>query len=177
VPVVDAGKPNVARVLAWVRAVLEEEAGFPTDVALPAAELASFWQGRFHLDGAATAVTVARATTRLPGGKAWWRGDGRRFMQWALARHNWPDLAWVAIGEKLADPAPDAIDINWPAYTVFRAVGAPPGTKVGDTFVVGDGMGDRVRLIAVERDARSAGHEPKTSGIPSATSTTGVCER
>lgn len=142
------------KVVAWVRAELAEQAGFPTDVATQGAELACFWRGRFHLAGSATAVTVARATPRLPGGRSWWHRDGLRFRQWAVERHHWPDEAWDAIGELLAEPAPDAFDINWPAHKVFRVVEVPPGARVGDTFVLGDGMGNRVRLIVVERDGQ-----------------------
>jgi hypothetical protein len=145
-------------VIAWVRAALERDAGFPPDVALPAANLGCRTMGHVCIYKAAEVIAVAWGTTRLPAGAAWWRGPGA----WLMERiqippdraFDWVDEAYCAIGESLAEPAPDAYDPNWPPHKVFWAVDVPDGVRVGGTFVVGNGMGDRYRMKVIQRDGR-----------------------
>jgi hypothetical protein len=88
-----------------------------------------------------------------------WRGPGARLMEriqvppeWAF---DWVDEAYCAIGESLAEPTPDVYDPNWPAHKVFWAVDVPDGYRVGDTFIVGNGMGDRHRMKVIKRNGRT----------------------
>lgn len=122
-------------------------------------------------------MTVARATPRLPGGRSWWHRNGLGFRQWAVDLHHWPDEAWNAIGELRAEPAPDAFDINWPAHKVFRVVEVPPGARVGDTFVLGDGMGTVSGSLLLSATAGSVSRDTRTWGIRSTTSPTKACVR
>jgi hypothetical protein len=145
-----------ASVIAWVRVALEQDAGFPSEVAVRAADFACHTMGHVCVYKAAEAVAVAWGTTRLPAGAAWWRGAGAGLMEriqvppeWAF---DWVDEAYCAIGEALAEPAPDVYDPNWPPHKVFWAVDVPDGCRVGDTFVVGNGMGDRYRMKVIERN-------------------------
>lgn len=64
-----------ASVIAWVRLALEQEAGFPSDVAVTAADLACHTMGHVCIYKAAEAIAVAWGTTRLPAAAAWWRGS------------------------------------------------------------------------------------------------------
>ena len=127
--------------------------GMPAVQAAGAAE-AVVEKSRANPVQAATAVCAARAVARLPEGAGWWsRSDF-----WAvLARERLlagdPDVAFAAIGERLADPAPDAWDPNWPPTKVAWAL-LPEDPHVGQTFVVGNGEGSRATVKVVERDGR-----------------------
>jgi hypothetical protein len=79
---------------------------------------------------------------------------------------DWVDEAYGTIGESLAEPAPDVYDPNWPAQKVFWAVDVPDGCRVGDTFVVGNGMGDRYRMKVIKRDGRSGVAAEEWTGHP-----------
>lgn len=149
---------DISSVIAWVRAALERDAGFPPDVALRAANLCCRKTGHLCIYKAAELISVAWGTTRLSAGAAWWKGPGA----WLVEKlqvvpdpaFDWVDEAYCAIGESLAEPAPDAYDPNWPPHKVFWAVDIPHGRGVGDTFVVGNGMGDRYRMKVIQREGR-----------------------
>jgi hypothetical protein len=145
-------------VIAWVGAALERGAGFPPDLALLAANLGCHTASHVCIYKAAEVIAVAWGTTRLPAGTAWWRGLGAGLMEKIQIQpdraFHWVDEAYCAIGESLAEPAPDAYDPNWPSHKAFWAVDIPDGRRVGDTFVVGSGMGDRYRMKVIQRDDR-----------------------
>jgi hypothetical protein len=78
---------------------------------------------------------------------------------WAF---DWVDEAYCAIGESLAEPAPDAYDPNWPPHKVFWAVDVPDGVRVGGTFVYHAGRqqqdgGHSIGRDGVEYTPRRAG--------------------
>lgn len=96
---------------------------------------------------AAGAATVASATPQLPGKTEWWSGEGAQTRA-ALIRGD-VSLAEDAVGELLAEPAPDEWDPNWPpqkaAWAALRG-----GAVEGDEYILGNGMGYRgsFRVVA-----------------------------
>lgn len=103
---------------------------------------------------AATAVCTAKAVARLPEGAGWWHLSDPRS---ARARDELldgnPDIAFAAIGERVAEPAPDVWDPNWPAHKVAWAL-LPSDAQVGHTFVVGNGEGNRATVEVIESGGR-----------------------
>jgi hypothetical protein len=103
-------------------------------------------------------LAVLRATPRLPGGRSWWSSPvGHRaldFLTGATPAASPLDEAYMRVAEtlaQLAEPAPDEFDQNWPDTKVAWVM-VRPESKVGDTFVVGDGMGLRVTIQIIERE-------------------------
>lgn len=129
----------------WVARELRAGAGFSEEEARRAA--AHCCSEHAGIGVAATAVAVARGTTLVPEGKGWWT---ERLKEHVISGN--PAEAEVRLGEAIAEPAPDAWDSNWPDGKTFRVVPIPPGLTVGDTFVVGDGMGSRATMKIVDHD-------------------------
>lgn len=101
-----------------------------------------------------TAVCTARAVARLPEGARWWNlSDPRSARAREELLNGNPDIAFAAIGERLAEPAPDAWDPNWPAHKVAWAL-LPNDARVGQTFLVGNGEGSRATVEVIESDGR-----------------------
>jgi hypothetical protein len=127
--------------------------GLPADQAVGAAS-AVVERSRANPVQAATAVSAARAVARLPEGAGWWnRSDLWAAQARGMLLAGDPDVAFAAIGEQLAEAAPDAWDPNWPPHKVAWAL-LPDHPHVGQTFVVGNGEGSRATVVVVERDGR-----------------------
>lgn len=99
---------------------------------------------------AATLVTTARGVARLPEGAAWWATEEARLAKERLLAGE-PDYAWAAVGERLAEPAEDCWDPNWPAHKAAWAL-LRDDAHAGDSYVVGNGYGGRARVEIVEQD-------------------------
>lgn len=109
-------------------------------------------------------VGLCRATKHLGWVAQWWTTEaGRR----AFAElTTCPDLAWAALNELCAVPAPDALDPNWPDAKVFTAVETPEGSAPHDEFVVGDGEGARYLMRVVERQGQVGVEVVQALGAP-----------
>jgi len=109
-------------------------------------------------------VGLCRATRQLPWVAEWWTSEaGQRAF---ATLPTCPDNAWTALNEACAVPAPDALDPNWPAEKVFNLVELPDRIRPGDEFVVGNGLGDRFVMRAVERAGRTGAELVKAIGGP-----------
>jgi hypothetical protein len=127
--------------------------GLPADHAIGAAS-AVVERSRANPVQAAMAVSVARALARLPEGAGWWnRSDLWAAQARELLLAGDPDVAFAAIGEKLAEAASDTWDPNWPSAKVAWAL-LPDHPHVGQTFLVGNGEGGRATVKVVDRDGR-----------------------
>ena len=133
----------------WLRRILSEEAGFSSDEARLASTANCWSRDVFSLGSAMTAATTAKATRRLPGGRDWWTGQGRRWKQAVIEGKAGEAEAHIA--ELLAEPAPDEWDPNWPESKRSRVL-IMDGAKIGDEFVVGNGEGIRGRFRVEERE-------------------------
>lgn len=140
---------NEAR--AWLQGLLIEEAGFAQDEAQRTVSFV-FADGATAQLQAMSVAIAARATSRLPGAAAWWSYAGRDYKGALLEGRGLEEVGcWVA---ETISPAPDGWDPNWPDSKRFNAIDLPEDCRVGDSFIVGDGMGSRGRFRVAERDGQ-----------------------
>jgi len=104
--------------------------------------------GNVSVGTAATTVSIARAVEQYPQGRIWWENARAIWIRLLLAGE--PGEVEARLAEFLAEPAPDVWDPNWPARKLF-GIQIPEGLQIGDSFLVGDGMGARARMMVTER--------------------------
>lgn len=142
---------SVTRLVEWAAAELEASGLSAADVAVAAAHLRTA-SGHGPVMQAVTMVTTARGVSRLAESARWWSSaEALRPKERLLAGEA--DCAWTAVAERLAEPAEDCWDPNWPPQKVAWAL-LPPGGTRGDSFVVGNGEGERARVELAERDGQ-----------------------
>jgi hypothetical protein len=144
---------TVERLVEWATAELMTS-GLAAEDASTAASYITTAPGDGPILAAVTMVVTARGIARLPEGSLWWTSDAAALPKRRLLSGE-PDLAWVSVAERLAEPAEDCWDPNWPSYKVATTM-LPEGAAVGDSFVVGNGEGVRARIEVVEHGDRLA---------------------
>jgi molybdopterin adenylyltransferase len=117
------------------------------------------------LGTAAGLVAIARSVRLVPAARAKWAADQARFLVWML--HGESGNAEALLGEAIAPPAPDAVDLQWRADKLFDAAGViPAGARDGEEFLVGDGAGGRAWLRVAVRDGRRGSEYVRPGSSP-----------
>lgn len=143
---------EVARLQDWVASELVDALALPHEEAAEVAR-ACCSSGRGNERGtAATVVALARAVASWPAAGQWWAHHGHEARQ--LLRRGGAGDVEDRLGEALAPPAADTLDMNWPDHKVFWAVDIPEGCSVGDEFLAGDGMGGRAWMRVTAQAGR-----------------------
>lgn len=105
---------EVARLQDWVAGELVGALALPPEEAAEVAR-ACCSSGRGNGRGtAATVVALARAVASLPAAGQWWAHHGHEARQ-SLRRGAAGDVE-ARLGEALAPPAADTLDMNWPDH-------------------------------------------------------------
>lgn len=97
-----------------------------------------------RLTDIAAGVALARATTQLPDGRAWWLPQRKKHVI-----SGEPIKAYRALSEDLSD-SPDILLEVWPEPDDPITIRIPEGLSPGDTFVVGDTQGRRSTATVIE---------------------------
>lgn len=148
----------------WIASAVTDAFGIPPEDAEQLADVAIEQAGASPAMRAGGIVGLCRATQRLPWVAEWWSSESGQRAFATLATS--PDAAWSALNEACAAPAPDALDPNWPAEKMFRAVHRPDGSEPGDEFVVGNGEGERYVMRVVGRDGQVGTELVRALGAP-----------
>jgi hypothetical protein len=141
---------TLSHLVEWAEGELKRSGLNGDDAALAAAHILTERGEDGPLLVAVTIVTAARGVTRLPEEAAWWSAPAASLPTAQLLRGR-PDDVWAVVGERLAEPAEDCWDPNWPPHKVAWAL-LPRDARCGDSRVVGNGEGERSRVEVVERD-------------------------
>lgn len=135
-------------VRAWLGTLLTEEAGF-TQAEADSVVAGVFADPKWSRSRAEVVATVAYATARLPGGQSWWISEGQAAKERLMDGDRCVEVeGWIA---EVVSPATDTWDPNWPEDKTFHEVELPKGSKVGETFVGGNGLGTHGRFRVEHR--------------------------
>ena len=154
------------RFKAWMVNELSTQAGLHRDLAgrvservLSKAKPTPAAVSHFGMDGAvahcyvsatASTVTCARATSRCPGERDWWRGAGAPVLE--LLLDGEAGAAEIRQAEILAGPYDFDFDTNWLESKRFRVLTVPPGLPLGSVLIGSNEEGLRADFEVVERD-------------------------